>query len=437
MIARLPTIAVALSVAWLALSVGCLAGCEKTTDENIDKWLSTSKGTAKLVKAFADEKLDPGLSAHAGANLVKKQKDPEFRKALEEMSGGRRAQIAGLLARRLWDLARVEDPKRLPSHEQIGGKDALVLIRKWVDDAQRAEIDGYLLDWYAVLSYEARASAGANTGASVIRMIGPPAAKRMMAVVNAVIAEPGQETTKNKIHDELLLALAVSGSPEGVKYVLEIARLDRGDKTLATRALNQLYTAYVDSHRLFDLVPPEPLIPNLPQLAAFAKDPGQPGGVINNAIALIRAVGGRPCAEQLVPLIPVPQREAKFKYVAATFALRCGGPKSIAQVFHGMPDPGAYEQAELAGSILLEIAKLTPREEVQMALRPLLEDKSTVVRWLTIEALAAIKSVEDAPRIAAFSHRTERLTGYWGGTGKPDPTLGQRAKELAEQLSAR
>lgn len=427
----------AASILLAALLVGSLAGCEKTTHENLDKWMTTSKGPGKLVKAFADEGLDPGLSAHAGANLVRKQKDADFRRVLEAMSSGRRAQVAALLARRLWDLARVEDPKLLPNHDQIAAKDALVLIRKWVDEGQRPELDGYLIDWFAVASYEARAKTGAHSGASVIRMIGPAAAKRMIAVVNGVIAEPGQETVKNKIHDELLLALAASGSPDAVKHVLDVARLDRGDRTLAPRALAQLYTAYVDAGGLFDLVPPDPLVPNLPQIVAFAKDPAQPGSVINNAIALIRAVGGRACTEQLVPLIPLPHREARFKYVAATFALRCGGPPSIAPVFRGMPDPGSLAREELAGSILAEISKLTPREEVQAALRPLLEDRSTVVKWLAIEALAAIKSVEDAPRIAALSGKQERLTGYWGETGKPDPTLGQRAKELAEQLSPR
>jgi hypothetical protein len=427
----------AASILLAALLVGSLAGCEDTTHENLDKWMTTSKGPGKLVKAFADEGLEPGLSAHAGANLVRKQKDADFRRVLEAMSSGRRAQVAGLLARRLWNLARVEDPKLLPNHDQIAAKDALVLIRKWVDEGQRPELDGYLIDWFAVASYEARARTGAHSGASVIRMIGPAAAKRMIGVVNGVIAEPGQEKEKNKIHDELLLALAASGSPDAVKHVLDVARLDRGDRTLAPRALAQLYTAYVDAKGLFDLVPPEPLVPNLPQLVAFVKDPAQPGSVINNAIALIRAVGGRACTEALVPLIPLPHREARFKYVAATFALRCGGPKSIAQVFRGMPDPGALAREELAGSILVEISKLTPREEVQAALRPLLEDRSTVVRWLAIEALAAIKSVEDAPRIAALSGKAERLTGFWGETGKPDPTLGQRAKELAQQLSSR
>ena len=91
----------------------------------------------------------------------------------------------------------------------------------------------------------------------------------------------------------------------------------------------------------------------------------------------------------------------------------------------------------MAGSIVAEIAKLSPRAEVQAALRPLLDEKPALLKWLAIEALAAIKSVEDAPKIAALSRRTERLTGYWSETGKEPPTLGQRARELAEQLGHR
>lgn len=426
MLARVLTIALAV---WFA-------GCEKTTHENIDKWLTTSKGPAKLKKALGDDGLDPDLSAHAGVNLLKKQKDGDFRTTLEGLSQGRRTQVIEKLAPKLWDVARVEDPTLLANADQIAAKDALVAIRKWADDGQRQRIDGYLIDWYAVVSYEDRARRGANTGATVIRMIGPPAAKKMMSVINGMLAAPGQETTKIKIHDELLLALAVSGSPEAVKHVLDISQLDRGDKTLAGRAMNQLFAAYVDSRNLFDLVPPEPLVPNLPQLAGLARDPRQPGGVVNNAIALIRAVGGQRCVDQLVPLISTPHGEAKFKYVAATFALRCGGPKAISQVFRGMPDPAAYEQAELPGTLLLEISKM-PRDQAQAALRPLVDDRSTVVKWLAIEALASMKSVEDATRIAALAKHRERLPGFWGGTGKLDPTLGQRAKELADLLSSK
>jgi len=51
-----------------------------------------------------------------------------------------------------------------------------------------------------------------------------------------------------------------------------------------------------------------------------------------------------------------------------------------------------------------------------------------------------MKSVEDAPKLASLGGG-EKLAGFWGDQGgvsakdrKPEPTLGQRAKELADQL---
>ena len=55
-----------------------------------------------------------------------------------------------------------------------------------------------------------------------------------------------------------------------------------------------------------------------------------------------------------------------------------------------------------------------------------------------IEALAAMKSTDDAPAIAALGTSRERLVGYWGEEqGRDDPTLGQRAKELAASLGGK
>ena len=46
---------------------------------------------------------------------------------------------------------------------------------------------------------------------------------------------------------------------------------------------------------------------------------------------------------------------------------------------------------------------------------------------------------KDASRIAALANSRERLIGYWGerGEGKEDPTLGQRARQLAAELGAK
>lgn len=413
----------------------CVAGCEKATHENIDKWLTTSKGTKKLKEAFANASLEPDLSAHAAENLIEKGLEPDVRAALEAMPPTRRTAVIGELSRRLWEDARIENPDLLPKPEQTQAKDALVLIRKYATPEQRTQIDSYLIDWYAVRSYEKRAGAGANSGATVIRMVGAPAAKKLMAVVNAVITEPGQEKTRTRIHEELMLALALSGSPDAVKYVLDLVTLDRGDRDQPTRAMNQLYAAYVDSGNQFELRTPEPLAPNLAKIVDLAKDPKLPSRVTDGAIGLIRAIGGQACSEQLIGIIPAPHDRPTFKYIAATYALRCGGPAAIGPAFRAMPDPGAYEQALLPGTLLAELRKLAPRDQVLAGLRELVGEKSTVVPWLAIEGLAALKSVEDAPRIAALSRRREKLTGYWGETGKPDPTLGQRAKELADELA--
>jgi HEAT repeat protein len=433
-------VARALTIAFALLFV--LAGCEKTDHENIDKWSRTRKGPGKLKKALTDESIDADLSAHAAVNLIKppQMKEPEVRAILDKMSPGRRTQVVAKLAPRLWEVARVEREDLLPNAEQIVAKDALLTIRKWADDATKQQIDNYLLDWYAVASYEKRAEVGATLGAAVVRMLGPKAGKRLMQIANSLIAAPGQGKTKNVVGNELLLGMAASQDPEAVKYLLDLVKLDHGDPTLGKRAMTALYKTYVDPGGLFEIASPEPLVPLLDQLVAIAKDDALPGQVINDAVALIRAVGAPACLPPLVSMVATPHREARFKYVAAYNALKCGGAKGIVEVVRALPDQGAYWKEEVQGSISGEIAKMSPRDQVQAALRELLGSRSTVARWVAIEALAAMKSTEDAPKIAALGGVKDRLVGYWGERnpeGKPDPTLGQRARELAEQLGGK
>jgi len=74
-------------------------------------------------------------------------------------------------------------------------------------------------------------------------------------------------------------------------------------------------------------------------------------------------------------------------------------------------------------------------------LRELSGEKGRIARWVAIEGLAGMKSTEDIPRLKALSSG-EKLVGYWGDQSgvdpkdrKPEPTLGQRAKELADRLA--
>ena len=426
---------------FLLLAALAAAGCDKVTDENLDKWTHTEKGPDKLKRAFSDESIDPELAAHAGANMVKKGMEGDVRSALDTMSAGRRTQVVGKLAPKLWDLARVEREDVLPNSGQIASKDMLVVLRKYADDAGKGQIDGYLVGWYGVKSYEARAQAGGHLGPEVMRTVGPAGGEKLIEVLNSLIAAPGQEKTKNKVGNELLIGIAASGSPTGIKALIDLVRADHGDAGLPQRAMSALIAAYVNPGARFDIRTPEPLVPHLEELAAIAKDEKMPAGVPDDAVSLIGAVGAPACIAPLVGMVAYPHSSTRFKYAAANNALKCGGLAAVRDTVRALPDV-AYAQGELKGSIAGEIAKMTPRDQVLAAMRELLTDKNKIARWTAVEALLVMKSVEDAPALAKMAGDKELLVGFFGDQSgideksrKTDPTLGQRAKEVAGQLT--
>jgi len=427
----------------IAVLVSAASGCsEKPTDDNLDKWMRTERGPGKLQHTVADESLDADVSAHAAVNLVRMGRDPDVKAVLEQMSKGRKAEVVSKLITRLWAIARVDGDMKLPGPPQVSAKDALVMIRKYGGDAERKQIDDYMIDWYAVPSYEGRANAGQFTGSTVIRMIGAPSGKKLIGVLDGVIAAPGQEKVKNKVGDELLIALAATQDPTAVKDELALVRMNRGDDSLPGRVLAALARVYVDPQGLFDVAEAAPLVPNLDFLVSIAKDDSMSGAIANDAISLIRAVGPPQCLQPLVDMIPQPHGSSRYRYVVATNAIQCGGAKSIAQVIRALPE-GSYDQASLGGSVINAIVAATPRDVTLAQVRELLGDKGRVQRWIAVEALAKLKSVEDAPKLLALAHAPEKLDGFWGDQSgvdakdrKADPTLGDRAKELAGQLGA-
>ncbi|HEY4244793.1 MAG TPA: hypothetical protein VGM88_33490 [Kofleriaceae bacterium] len=425
-----------MSARLLLIGLVLAAACEKPSHDNIDKWTHTKKGPDKLKEAIANTDLDPDLSAHAAANLIgpKVGKEQEAYPILEHLDPARRSAVVAKLVPRLWALARVDRDDMLPDMPQVLGKDALIKVRPWADDATRQQIDAYLIDWYCVRSYQKRALVGGTLGSAALRMIGPPAAKKLEQVANGFIAAPGQGTTKQLLDSELLLGLAATGDPDAVKYVLDLSKMDRGDQTLPARAWRALAQAYVDPGGLFPVVPPAALVPNLDEIASFITETQDPE-VINKAVSLVRMVGSPKCISVFVDKEKEPHADARFLYVVANAALKCGGPSAIGDVVRALPE-GRYEHEALTGSISGEIAQMAPEALAVTNTRPLLDEKSTIRRWVAIEALGAMKSKEDAPKIASLAGVRDKLTGYWGGGGgKPDPTLGQRAKEVSDALS--
>lgn len=422
-----------------ALTAASLGACDKVDHDNIDKWTHTEKGPEKLKKAFTDESVDPDLAAHAAANMVKTQKDGDVRTGFDAMTKEHRAQVVSKLAPRLWDMARVDREDLLPASQQIQAKDMLVHIRKFAEPADTKVIDGYLADWYGVKSYEERAKAGAHLGAEVMRTIGTPGGKKLIEVLNSLIAAPGQEKTKFRIGDQLLRGLAASGDPAAIKKVIETAKLDRGDQTLSRRAMEALKEAFVKTAGYYEIREPavlkDPAI--LDGLASIAKDDAMPPEATNDAVDLLGVVGAPACIAPLVQLIAYPNGDPAVKYQGAERALRCGQVAAIKDVVEAFPSTRPYDQKDLQGAVAGEIARLTPKDKVLAAVRDLLGSKNKVARWVALETLLALKSTEDIPKIKALEGDRDVLTGFWGEPGKPDPTVGDRAKQVVEALGGK
>ncbi len=122
-------------------------------------------------------------------------------------SAARRDAVVAKMAAREWDVARVDSDICRCRTGGVQAKDALVMLRK-LDAASHAQIDVYLIDWFCVTSYERRAETGNALGAPVIRMVGPAAGKKLMAVVDGVLTAPAKGNAHPRVGDELLVGLS-------------------------------------------------------------------------------------------------------------------------------------------------------------------------------------------------------------------------------------
>lgn len=428
----------------LLAAVACLllvVACEKTTHDAIEKWETTKKGEGKLKDTFTDRSIDPDLSAHAAEVLLRKLEDTYVRTTFEQMESGRRGKVIAKLAPRLWTMARIEGEMTAPSQRQMMAKDMLVDLRAWADQAARDQIDGYLTDWLTGGYYEGRAEAGRHTGAQIIRMLGARAGERLIAEANRIIATPDQGAKRRKLGDELMLGLAVSGSPEAVKLVLDIFAMDRGDETLPDRAMAALYRAYLDSGGAYPLADGAALRPHVARLAEIAKDDGNSPQVANDAVALLRAAGMPHCLEPLLGMVNHPHRNPRFIWVAVNNSLRCGGPAALPRVAESLATAGPYDHRDLGGATWETFASLGQRDGFIEAARGLMGSRSWVARWIAAETMGVLAAKSEAAKVAELADDKTRLAGYWGdqkdvpkAQRKPEPTLGQRAAEIAAKL---
>jgi hypothetical protein len=422
------------------------SGCEKTTHESIDKWVLTQKGPDKLKNALRDGDLDPDLRAHAGQNLIRMGETDHVAEALGTLPAEQRDEVLARLVPRLWEDARLSDEMAVPTPAQSEAKDALFDVRRHTEGTLRDTIDEYLIDWLTGGYYAGRARTGRIQGEVIIRAVGKKAGPRLVRSAKSLLVAPaGTDKVQYKLEEPLLLGLAASGSPEAVSFLLDLLSIEHNDKDLPKRAMNALYTGYVDSRERFERADSRALVPNLDRLVRLAEDETRDSRTINDAIRLIGAAGPPECVKPLVELIGFPHEAQNFLWVSANAALLCGKSEALVPVADALPRGRGYALAELEGAILEPMIALDDKQAVARQARVLLGSESWIARVIGLELLGRLaladSATADAEAVRKLAGDRTPLKGWWGDQSevpkaerKAIPSLGEQAEAVAKML---
>lgn len=434
-------------VAALAISVFAVAGCDKASHENVDAWMSTEKGPAKLDAAVKNAELDPDLRAHAAQNLILLDRYSDVKAAVEGMPERERGEVMGKLAPRLWESAKFkqgQDGLTMPSAEQNMAKDALFELRALAGPETRATIDGWLIEWLAGGYYEGRAKEGRVPGRQIVRAVGRPAGARLLDSARSIIARPANpDGSRVKIGDELLLALALSGDPEATGFVLDLSVGDFKDETLGARATQALWIAAVQPPAGLEPIDAKvAFAPHAAKLAAILQNERIEGAMVNDAADLIVALGPPACIPPLVSMISFAGDTEQRRWSGAQRAIRCGGAEAIRPVIAAIPTNIHYDRGRLQRYVWAEILALHAKAKIGEEARFLLGEPGWVSRVSGVELLGQLgdraNAKGDAAKVRGLAGDRTVLKGWWGKNSekKPDPTVGQVATEVASRLEA-
>lgn len=424
------------------LSVLALSACEKTSHENIDKWRNTQKGPAKLVAALKDKSLDADLRAHAAQALVSMEQRDDALAALRDMADDKRAPIVEKLVPRLWNDAKHTAPGQAPQRKQLHAKDALFELRAIAPPKVVEQIDEYLIDWYLGTGhYEQLARQPTHQARKIMFAIGARATPRLLKHAKELYQQQLERDEYVPVGPELLAGIAVTGSADGVGWLLELAAKPQKQEDLQGQAMLTIYEVYVGDR---DLRPaPAALELHIARLQAIGVDVNAPDGAAEAAYDLLTLLPKEKCLPPLVAMAG--QRDRNLRWRAVRFGMRCGGLDAIVPLAEALSPEGEYEQGIVRKYFVKTVTEESGlKSRAGEPARALLGSKSWVGRVVGLELLAEVGGKADAAQARKLARDKTVLKGWFGDQSdldpkqrKKEPTLGERAAAVADLLEKR
>lgn len=435
----------ALSLVFL-LCMGIFASaCEDVSHDNIDKWGHTEKGPGKLVGVLKSAEHSPALRAHAAQVMVELDRFGDIKDILEGLDEKPRQEIMAELATRLWELARINKELDIPNSSQTRAKDVLFFTIDFADAPTQAKMADYLVEWFVGGHYEGRATAGKVSGAMAIRRVGKSSAERLLNRARGIISRPpGEDGKRDQLGEELLKALALSGSPDALEFLMQLVHKPRGDTSLPGRAIAAMHFAYVEPVGM-DPVGGSSIAAIAKKLEAIYYNEGQSATIRNDSSALLGTLEATKCIPIFARMIRHPGQEAEYRWVGTRLGAKCGGAQGIEAITSALPVSVDYERGMLSKYLWDHIWEGGDKKKIATAAGALLESKSWVSRVTGIELLGMLGKDGNVPEnielIRALAGDQHLLKNWWGkqedvpkAEQKPTPTIGRLASDVAKSL---
>ncbi len=211
-------------------------------------WSLSTEGLVKLAEVIGDSKYSSSAQAHACQLMISEHRLEEVKAILLNLSDLERHLIVSELAPRLWAIARIDDPMAIPSYRQTTAKDAMFHCLDLSDEATEAILAEYLVEYFVGGYYEGRATAGEVRGARVMMKLGQVAAGPLLTRIQGLLDAPADANgLRLRIGNRILRAIALTGSPQALRFLMRLYREPNPDPTIADRVIAALNLAYVAS----------------------------------------------------------------------------------------------------------------------------------------------------------------------------------------------
>lgn len=419
----------------LALVVAGLGACERVTHENIDRWENTEQGEGKLRDALTGDH-SAELRAHAAQVLIRIGELDFVTEVLDAEGEPARIQIMPLLVERLARDAALEDEMSRPQPHHVAAKDALFELRDRAPPAVRHTIDTTLIGWLTGGYYEGRSKSGRFSGRRIIRAIGPSAGPALVGAARRILEKPIIDDRGERLGDELLGSLALSGSPEAIGLLLDLIEKPHADRSLPVRSVKALEQAFINPQGL-EPVSGAPLTSLTDRLERLAAESGVRGAA-DVAVALLASIGPE-CRESFVRLVSHTHENPNYRWAVLQNGVRCGGAAAVTPLVEALPTRESYPRLKLDRYLWREIMALPEKKSVADQARALLKSKNWVARVTGVELLGKLRirgqAGADAELVSRLAGDGTRLRGWRPKTErKPDPTLGDVARAVAQKL---